>query len=68
MLHTSAGAMGLRAPTFDKHIAEEAKTEAIVLRNLRLASDEKGIKDDNNKDKKGKKGKKGNADEELDEE
>ena len=55
MAHVSAGTMGLRAPKFSKFIAEQAKTTAVFLKQLRLSSEEKVAKKSRkNKKNKGK--------------
>ena len=53
MLHSTSGTMGIRAPVFSKFIGEQAKSNAAIMKQLRLAHEEKDL--DTNKDKKDKK-------------
>ena len=40
MEHMSTAAAGMKTPGFDKWVAEDAKTKALILRQLRLAQEE----------------------------
>ena len=63
MEHMSTAAAGMKTPGFDKWVAEDAKTKALILRQLRLAQEEQDPAPGTG-GKNGKRNKKGGKDEE----
>ena len=68
MAHTASASTQMRTPGFDKWIADEARTEGLFLKNLRMNKDEhlevtKKENAEKNKDKKNSKGKNGKDEE-----
>ena len=63
MLHATSGTMGIRAPVLSKFIGEQAKTNAAIMKQLRLSHEENDLdskkkqkEKEKDKDKKGKGG------------
>ena len=67
MLYVTRGTMGIRAPVFSKFVGEQAKTNAAIMKQLRLSHEENDLdsrKEQKEKEKdKDKKGKGGGKDE-----